>query len=66
MLHVVTSHSNVNLDGKFYAIGFWAQFHKRVIAMTVLNAGNFVWMAKWVTFCDICFHYTLDHLLVNR
>ena len=34
--------------------------------MTVLNAGNFVWMAKWVTFCDICFHYTLDHLLVNR
>ena len=53
-------------DTSILGIESRARFHKRVIAMTVLNAGNFVWMAKWVTFCDICFHYTLDHLLVNR
>ena len=45
---------------KVHWLRYRARFHKRVIAMTVLNAGNFVWMAKWVTFCDICFHYTLD------
>ena len=42
------------------------QFHEAVLARTVLNGDNFVWMAKRVTFCDLCFHYTLDQTLVKR
>ena len=42
------------------------QFHENFLARTVLNAGNFLRMAKRVIICDFCFHNALDQPLVKR
>ena len=57
---LMSSHSKAHIGKE------WIQFHENDFARTVLNADNFLWMAKRVTDVTSVSSYTLDQPLVKR